>query len=68
MQLLSQDAGVCKSATRQINSPMWIVRGPYRIPLLEWGQVHRMALQGWAAVRRGNEVYMAWADVEEGRA
>ena len=68
MQLLPQDCDAGKSATRQIKSEMWIVRGPHRVQLLHWAQMHALALQGWAAVRKGNEIHVAWADVEEGHA
>ncbi len=45
-----------------------IVKGPHRLRQACWAAVHAMTLQGFAAVRIGNEVIVFPADTQEGTA
>lgn len=69
---IADTANRVEGDTCQAQTGLCIVRGPHRLRfddrLAAYDCMHALALQGWAGVRIGRDVYVFWADVEEGRA
>lgn len=57
-----------KPATAQVENSLVIVRGPYRTGGADWAAIHAITLQGYFAIRKGNDVLVHYAEVEEGNA